>query len=126
METKRCKYCGEPLTEDDFLSTEAQDVCRACANEKSAYSGIVMKQSGNVDLRDVSVFAKEGDWLEVTQWANQDGIDIFINENHKEKTFSLTYDELNAILNIVNDFDGFFPLIFSDNNKFLKKLGEEI
>ena len=37
------------------------------------------------------------DFIEVTQWANGEGIDITINANGQDKSFSLTYGELDAI-----------------------------
>ena len=78
-------------------------------------SEIKMKKSANVDLYEFSIFAQNGDWLEVTEWANGDGIDIII-EQAKEptKNISLTYDELEAIINIVNKF-GTLPPIYTKN-----------
>lgn len=37
------------------------------------------------------------DFIEVTQWANCEGIDITIHSNGQDKSFSLTYGELDAI-----------------------------
>lgn len=37
------------------------------------------------------------DFIEVTQWTNGEGIDITINTNGQDKSFSLTYGELEAI-----------------------------
>lgn len=39
----------------------------------------------------------DNDFIEVTQWTNDDGIDITINSNGQDKSFSLTYGELDAI-----------------------------
>lgn len=39
----------------------------------------------------------DNDFIEVTQWTNGEGIDITINANGQDKSFSLTYGELEAI-----------------------------
>ena len=39
----------------------------------------------------------DDDFIEVTRWVNSEGIDITINSNRQEKSFSLTYGELEAI-----------------------------
>lgn len=39
----------------------------------------------------------DSDFIEVTQWANGEGIDVTINSNGQEKFLSLTYGELEAI-----------------------------
>lgn len=39
----------------------------------------------------------DNDFIEVTQWVNGEGIDIAINSNGQDKSFSLTYGELDAI-----------------------------
>lgn len=39
----------------------------------------------------------DNDFIEVTQWTNGEGIDVTINSNGQEKSFSLTYGELEAI-----------------------------
>ena len=39
----------------------------------------------------------DNDFIEVTQWANGEGIDITIHSNGQDKSFSLTYGELDAI-----------------------------
>lgn len=36
-------------------------------------------------------------FIEVTEWGNQEGIDISIERENKSKLFSLTYGELAAI-----------------------------
>ena len=100
------------------------ECCHLCNKEKAAFSGLEYRQTGNVDLNEVSPYAKDGDFLEVTQWTNKDGIDIHIERLGKETNVSMTYDELNAILNIVNKFDGFFPIIYDEDNKFHKKLSD--
>lgn len=39
----------------------------------------------------------DNDFIEVTQWANGEGIDIMIHSNGQDKSFLLTYGELEAI-----------------------------
>jgi hypothetical protein len=45
------------------------------------------------NLKDFDHLSKEHDYIEVTQWNNEEGWDIFINERH----ISLTYGQLEAI-----------------------------
>ena len=78
-------------------------------------SEIKMKKSANVDLHEFSIYGQECDWLEVTEWANGEGIDIIIEQTKEpSKNISLTYDELEAIINIVNKF-GMLPPIYTKN-----------
>ena len=39
----------------------------------------------------------DDDFIEVTQWVNGEGIDITIHSNRQDKSFSLTYGELDAV-----------------------------
>lgn len=39
----------------------------------------------------------EHDFIEITQWANGEGIDVTIVSNGHEKSFSVTHGELEAI-----------------------------
>ena len=45
------------------------------------------------NLKDFDHLSKEHDYIEVVQWNNGEGWDIFINERH----VSLTYGQLEAI-----------------------------
>lgn len=51
------------------------------------------RKSVMTNLKDFDHLSKEHDYIEVTQWNNGEGWDIFINERH----ISLTYGQLEAI-----------------------------
>lgn len=115
-ENKKCKYCGTPFDEIPESKSES-GACEYCVKQQSKISEIKMKKSANVDLRDFSIFGQAGDWLEVTEWTNGDGIDIIIERfDEPIKNISLTYDELEAIINIVNKF-GTLPSIYTKSEK---------
>ena len=109
-ENNKCKYCGVSFSEIPESESES-GVCEYCAEKQAMISEITMKKSASVDLHEFSVYGQDGDWLEVTEWTNGEGIDIII-EKIKEatKNISLTYDELEAIINIVNKFGALPPI----------------
>ena len=51
------------------------------------------RKSVMANLKDFDHLSKEHDYIEVAQWNNGEGWDIFINERH----VSLTYGQLEAI-----------------------------
>ena len=51
------------------------------------------RKSVMANLKDFDYLSKENDYIEVAQWNNGEGWDIFINERH----VSLTYGQLEAI-----------------------------
>lgn len=111
-ENTKCKYCGTPFDEIPESKSEP-GTCEYCVERRAMISEIKMKKSANVNLHEFSIYGQEADWLEVTEWANGEGVDIII-ERTKEptKNISLTYDELEAIINIVNKF-GTLPPIYT-------------
>ena len=62
MGTKNCKYCGAK-PENYGLDSFEDNVCPTCTKGKEAISGIVPRKSASADLKKVSPFAKEGDYL---------------------------------------------------------------
>ena len=111
-ENTTCKYCGTPFNEIPESKSES-GACEYCEEKRAMISEIKMKKSASVDLHEFSVYGKKCDWLEVTEWANGEGIDIIIEQsNEPSKNISLTYDELEAIINIVNKF-GTLPPIYT-------------
>lgn len=117
METKKCKYCCD--TPEDFeLESFDDKTCPSCAKTRLAISDIVPRKSASVDLAMISPFAKDGDYLEVTEWANQEGFDAelySVNQGDKPtQNFSLTYDEYEAMVNIVSLL-GFKPVFYLDD-----------
>ena len=119
METNKCKYCG--ATPEEFeLESFDDNTCPSCTKARLAISDIVPRKSASVDLAVISPFAKDGDYLEVTEWANQEGIDVelySVGQGDKPtQNFSLTYDEYEAMVNIVSLL-GFKPVFYSDNKQ---------
>ena len=111
-ENATCKYCGTPFNEIPESKSES-GACEYCKEKRAMISEINIKKSASVDLREFSNFGQEGDWLEVTEWANGEGVDIIIEyAKSQSKNISLTYDELEAIINIVNKF-GTLPPIYT-------------
>ena len=109
-ENTKCKYCGTPFSEIPESESES-GVCEYCAEKQAMISEITMKKSANVDLHEFSIYGQDGDWLEVTEWVNGEGIDIIIEKTKElSKNISLTYDELEAIINIVNKFGALPPI----------------
>ena len=115
METKNCKYCGAK-PENYGLDSFEDNVCPACAKGREAISGIAPRKSASADLKKVSPFAKKGDYLEVTEWANQEGIDAELysvsNGDKPTQRFSLTYDEYEVMVNIVALIYGKKPVFY--------------
>lgn len=57
------------------------------------YMEVYNRKSVMANLKDFDHLSKEHDYIEVVQWNNGEGWDIFINERH----VSLTYGQLEAI-----------------------------
>lgn len=113
-ENTKCKYCGTPFNEIPESKSES-GACEYCEEKQAMISEIKIKKSANVDLCEFSNFGQEGDWLEVTEWTNGEGIDIIIEYSKRpSNNISLSYDELEAIINIVNKF-GTLPPIYTKN-----------
>ena len=109
-ENAKCKYCEVSFSEIPESESES-GVCEYCAEKQAMISEITMKKSANVDLHEFSIYGQDGDWLEVTEWVNGEGIDINIEKTKElSKNISLTYDELEAIINIVNKFGALPPI----------------
>lgn len=113
-ENTKCKYCGTPFNEIPESKSES-GVCECCEEKQLMISEIKTKKSASVDLHEFSSFGQEGDWLEVSEWANREGIDIILEYSKRPSdNISLSYDELEAIINIVNKF-GTLPPIYTKN-----------
>ena len=61
----------------------------------------VNRTSVHDDLKKYDYISKDNGYIEVTEWANGEGIDITI-ENKDTKLISLTYGELDAINHLQN------------------------
>ena len=60
------------------------------------------RKSAFVDLEDYCVNSMgdrkgKGDFLEVTEWTNGEGYDVYINDINGEKSMQLTYGQFDAI-----------------------------
>ena len=55
------------------------------------------RKSINDELKKYTYSGDESDFIEITEWANSDGVDIIICKSKSEKIISLSYDELDAI-----------------------------
>lgn len=55
------------------------------------------RKSINDYLNKYDYLAGDKDVIEVTQWANEEGIDVMIIKHSQTRTFSLSYGELDAI-----------------------------
>lgn len=114
-----CKYCGVPFDEIEE-STEEKGACEYCIEQRKHVSKINFRKSCYVDMNEFSAFGHEGDWIEVTEWTNGEGIDICIHyaNDHDETDhiFKLSYDELMAIMNIINKFGTLQPVFTKSEN----------
>lgn len=54
------------------------------------------------DLKKYDILAKEGDFIEVTEWTNGEGVDITISDR---PPISLTFGMLSAIQYLVTSLD---------------------
>lgn len=118
MAQSRCRWCNTPFDEIPESQT-IPGVCEFCEERRNLIGGVMKRKSGSVDLNKFSIFGKPGDFLEVTEWANGEGFDIYISysKSHKgedERYIQLTYDEYEAIVNIVHSFESFKPVIYAD------------
>ena len=52
-------------------------------------------------LKPFCTYAKESDFIEVTQWSNLEGFDVTISDNMGNRTFSLTDGEFTALKKLV-------------------------
>ena len=116
---ENCKYCDTPFDEIEE-SKEESGACKYCVDQRKHISDINLRKSAYVDLEKFSIYGHKGDWLEVTEWTNGEGIDVLIHyaNDHDETdhTFKLSYDEFTAIANIVNKF-GNHHIIFTKSEK---------
>ena len=54
------------------------------------------------DLQPYCHHSKVGSFMEVTEWHNGEGYDVFINSAHNVQHFSLTLGELQLLLVLTN------------------------
>lgn len=56
-------------------------------------------------LKDFCVFAKDDDFIEVTEWWNGEGFDVTIHNLNQDKNFSLTYGEYRLLKKLIKQFN---------------------
>lgn len=69
------------------------------------------RKSAFVNLKDFCTFSMgverkdKGDFLEVTEWTNGEGYDITVSDVKGEKTFSLTWGQMEAVKKCVKKIE---------------------
>ena len=56
-------------------------------------------------LKEYCYFAKEDDFIEITEWVNHEGYDIEISKERESKRISLTSGEIKAIKKLIKKFE---------------------
>lgn len=78
-----------------------ESVCRKCGRQIKQEGSRSMKTYKRkaiwTSLRPYDCFAKEDDYIEVTEWANGEGYDINISRERGDLHISLTHGELQAV-----------------------------
>jgi len=73
------------------------------------------RKSAFATLKDFCTFSMsverkdKGDFLEVTEWTNGEGYDIHISDVNGEKTFSLTWGQMEALNKCVKKIEKSYP-----------------
>lgn len=89
-----CKYC------DCELETQEEKeigICNYCQNKINAISDIRERCTISTGLKAFDVFATENDFVELTEWTNGEGVDMYMISNGKEFQKEFTWGELEAI-----------------------------
>lgn len=114
-DSKHCKYCEEAFDEEEGISESVTTpgVCEYCEQRLKALGTLETCQFRRVDMNAFSVCGMEHSFMDVTEWSNHEGIDVFVHEGKglPDKQISLSYDELEAIQNVVNSFGHYDPVI---------------
>lgn len=110
-----CKVCGDLLETADERN---KGICATCEKHSKKFSDVENRRTCYVDMHELSpAFYKNGSFVEVTEWTNGEGVDIFEDIDRKEKRFSFHIDELEAIINCISKL-GYMPFIyFKDEDK---------
>jgi hypothetical protein len=58
---------------------------------------IATKKSVHTNLKDYCQFAKPSDFIEITEWTNQEGYTINVSSCNDDKIFNITRGEFDAI-----------------------------
>jgi len=71
---------------------------------KKAKVNVNNRTALSADLNDFCLFAKENDFIELTEWTNGDGFDIVIS-SHGDKSFSMSRGQFDAIKALVKQLN---------------------
>ena len=125
MEERKCKLCGEIVEEDEALH---DGYCKWCYQRIKAVGKLVKKDSACIEMSEFEpVFFKDSqEWIEITEWQNGEGVDIHIEDKHKERDISLHIDELDAIASLL-DRIGYLPRSYAntDNDEEIIRMHEK-
>ena len=114
-DSTHCKYCEEAFDEEEGISESVTTpgVCEYCEQRLKALGTLETCQFRRVDMNAFSVYGMEHSFMDITEWSSHEGIDLFIHEGEglPDKQISLSYDELEAIQNVVNSFGHYDPVI---------------
>ena len=115
---RHCKVCGNLLE----MEEHNKGICDTCEKQSKNFSDVENRRTCYVDIHDLSPACfKNGSFVEVTEWTNGEGVDIFEDINGKEKHFSLHIDELEAIINCIAKL-GYMPFIYFENEDQQKNM----
>lgn len=116
IDSKHCKYCGEAFDEEEGISESVTTpgVCEYCEQRLKALGSLETCQFRRVNMNAFSVYGMEHSFMDVTEWSSHEGIDVLIHDGEglPDKQISLSYDELEAIQNVVNSFGHYDPILF--------------
>jgi hypothetical protein len=59
------------------------------------------RKAKHIDLKGYCLFAQKHDFIEMTEWSNGDGMDVFVSGTSDNK-FSLTWGQWDALQVLVN------------------------
>jgi hypothetical protein len=68
---------------------------------------VIAKLSARMNLSETDPFASTSDFVEVTEWAKEEGFDICIHTEIGTQTFSLTHCELQTIKKLIKTLKDF-------------------
>ena len=111
--TEKCKCCGDLCD-----SSELTDgVCEWCTKRANAIKEIHNRKAVMIDLSPFDILAKEFDCLEVTEWSNGEGFDVYLCRKDNENTYSFTYGELDAMYQALAKLGYTFEKLIDNENK---------
>ena len=79
---KKCRCCGYPFGYDGIEeSTTTPGVCPTCEKAMKAFSGVELRKSAFADLDKYSPMFHKDSYMEVTEWVNGEGVDVYVLVN---------------------------------------------